>query len=111
MKCFRHPLFALLLSLLLIGSQQAAFAHLLSHVYAGSAVVTQLQGDHGAIDQFADTCATCVAFAGVGGGTPPSPSTASFAIFSGDSYLLPLARPVFTRSVVTSRARAPPVSP
>ena len=110
MKRFHRPLLALLLSLLLIGSQQAAFAHLLSHVHAGSAVATQLQGDHGAIDQLADTCATCVAFAGVGGGTPPSAPTVSFAAFSGDGYLLPVARPVFTRSVVTSRARAPPVS-
>jgi len=110
MKRFHRPFLALLLSLLLIGSQQAAFAHLLGHIHAGAAVITQLQSDHDAIDQLADTCATCVAFAGVGGGTPPSASTASFAAFSGDSYLLPLDRPVYTRSVVTSRARAPPVS-
>ena len=110
MKRFHRPFLALLLSLLLIGSQQAAFAHLLSHVHAGSAVATQVQSDHGVIDRFADTCTTCIAIAGIGGGTPPSVPTVSFAAFAGDGYQLPLDRPVFTRSVVASRARAPPVS-
>lgn len=108
MKRFRHPFIALLLSLLLIGSQQAAFAHVLSHLHGGSGTVTHYQNDHGAIDQLADTCTTCIAFAGVGGSAPPSSSAVSVTAFSGDNYLLPVAKPVFTRPVVTSRARAPP---
>ena len=109
MKRFRHPFFALLLSLLLIGSQQAAFAHLLTHLHAGSAAVTHYQDDHGAIDGQADTCTTCIAFAGVGGSyAPPASQPQIFASFSGDNYRLPLAVPVFTRLVITCRARAPP---
>jgi hypothetical protein len=108
MKRFHRPFFALLLSLLLIGSQQAAFAHLLSHWHGGSAAAAQYHDDHGAIDQLADTCTTCIAFAGIGGSAPSSSPPVSIASFAGDSYCLPLAAPVFTRLVVTCRARAPP---
>ena len=108
MKRFNRPLFALLLSLLLIGSQQAAFAHLLSHLHGEPQAVTHFNNDHGAIDQLADTCTACIAFAGVGGGAPTSSLVVSVAAFTGDNYLLPVVRPVFTRSVATSRARSPP---
>lgn len=110
MKRFRHPLFALLLSLLLLGSQQAAFAHLLSHLRSGSETVTHYQIDHGAIDGKAETCITCIAFAGIGGSSPASSLSISFVSFAGDNYCLPLAAPVFTRPVINSRARAPPLS-
>lgn len=108
MKRIYRPFLALLLSLLLIGSQQAAFAHLLSHWHGGSAAVAQYQDDEGGVDHRADACATCIAFAGIGGSAPPSSLPVSFATFAGDSYCLPLAAPVFTRPVITCRARAPP---
>jgi hypothetical protein len=108
MKHYRHPILALLLSLLLIGSQQAAFAHLLSHLHSGLGAVTHYQNDHGTIDQLADTCTTCIAFAGAGGNAATSSAAASFTAFTGENYLLPVATAVFTRPVVTSRARAPP---
>lgn len=108
MKRFHRPFFALLLSLLLIGSQQAAFAHLLSHWQGGPEAITHYQNDHGAIDQLADTCTACIAFAGIGGSAQPSSTPVSPASFAGDDYCLPFAAPVFTRPVVTSRARAPP---
>jgi hypothetical protein len=107
MKRFRHPFFALLLSLLLIGSQQAAFAHLLTHIPGRSTAVTHYQSEH-AIDGLADACTACIAFAGVGSGAPPASLAITTASFSGDSYCLPLAAPVFTRLVITCRARAPP---
>ena len=110
MKRFHRPFFTLLLSLLLLGSQQAAFAHLLSHWHGGSGSVTHYQDDHGAIDQLADTCTTCIAFAGIGGSAPPSSLPLAFTSFAGDSYCLPLAAPVFTRPVVANRARAPPAT-
>ncbi len=110
MKHYRHPFLALLLSLLLIGSQQAAFAHLLSHLHRGLDAVTHYQNDHGAIDQLADTCTTCIAFAGAGGTAPPASLAASVIAFTEESCLLPVAKPVYTRPVVTSRARAPPAS-
>jgi hypothetical protein len=110
MKRFHRPFFALLLSLLLIGSQQAAFAHLLSHAQGrSSTAVAQYQDDHGSLDGAAETCTTCIAFAGVGGGALPTTATLPSAIFVSDSYLLPEAKSVYTRSVITSRARAPPV--
>ena len=109
MKRFHRPLFALLLSLLLLGSQQAAFAHLLTHLHSGSATgVTHYQSDHGATDKLADTCTTCIAFAGVGGSAPPTSLAVIVAAFASDNYLLPTDKPVFTRSVVTRRARGPP---
>ncbi|WP_220637003.1 hypothetical protein [Georgfuchsia toluolica] len=108
MKRICRPFLALLLSLLLIGSQQAAFAHLLSHWHGGSAVVAQYQDDEGGADHPANACAICIAFAGIGGGAPPSPAPVFLAVFAGDSYCLPLASSVFTRPVITCRARAPP---
>ena len=108
MKRFRHPFFALLLCLLLIGSQQAAFAHLLTHVTRGSATETQLQDESGSIDHLADSCTSCIAFAGVGGGALPSVASHRVAAVADDSYLLPALLPVFTRTVINSRARAPP---
>lgn len=107
MKRFHRPFFALLLSLLLIGSQQAAFAHLLTHIPGRSTTVTHYQSEH-AIDGLADACTTCIAFAGVGSGAPPLSLPVSFASFSGDNYCLPLADPLPTRHVSTCHARAPP---
>jgi len=108
MKRFHRPFVALLLSFLLLGSQQAALAHLLSHLYGGPASVTQYQNSHGAIDGAAETCTTCIAVAGVGGSAPPSAIAISFAAFTCDNYLLPDIDPVFLRPVVVCRARAPP---
>lgn len=102
--------FFVLLSLLLIGSQQAAFAHLLTHLRGGSTAVTHYQNDHDAIDQLADTCMTCIAFAGVVGSAPPSALSVSFASFTGNSYSLFSATPVFGRLVMVCRARDPPVA-
>lgn len=109
MKRFHHPFFALLLSLLLIGSQQAAFAHLLTHTQSGTEQVTQYQNDHSSLDGAAETCTTCIAFSGVGGGVPVLSSATYFASLAVDSYCLPLALPHFARHVVTCRARAPPL--
>ena len=110
MKQFNRPFFALLLALLLLGSQQAAFAHLLSHLNGASTQALKVYQDNdGKIDQLADTCITCIAFAGIGGGAPATSSSVSVAAFTADDYFLPRAASVFTRSVNTRRARAPPL--
>ena len=111
MKPFRHPLAALLMSLLLLTSQQAAFAHLLSHASGKVETIRQYQSDHGSIDGAADTCTTCIAFAGVGGGAPPTSSYAALVDGAiGDIYLLPRATSVVARPAASNHARAPPVS-
>jgi len=61
----------------------------------GSTAITHYQNDHDAIDQLADTCMTCIAFAGVVGSAPPSALSVSFASFTGNSYSLFSATPVF----------------
>jgi hypothetical protein len=104
----RRPFFAVLLSLLLIGSQQAAFAHLLSHAQGSAKALTQLQDNHGSIDGAAETCTSCIAFAGVGGGAPPSSLPLSFASIDGDSYHQSLVVPRCVQLVLSWQARAPP---
>lgn len=105
----RRPFFAVLLSLLLIGSQQAAFAHLLSHAQGSAKAITQLQDNHGSIDGAAETCTSCIAFAGLGGSAPPSSLQVVFASIDGNSYHLPLVAPRFAQLILSCQARAPPV--
>ncbi len=109
MKHFHRPLFAFLLSLLLIGAQQAAFAHLLSHAQRGSEAVAQYQDDHGSIDGAADTCTACIAFAGIGGSAPPASGNVWFAPLAGDEHKDFASTPLFPRLLLACRARAPPL--
>lgn len=108
MKRFHRPFFALLLSLLLIGMQQAAFAHLLSHAPGGTKAAAQYQGDHGSVDGAAESCTTCIAFATVGGSAPPASSKAWFVPLAGDQHKSFAAPPLVARPLLTRRARAPP---
>ncbi|MDP1610912.1 MAG: hypothetical protein Q8M11_07615 [Sulfuritalea sp.] len=66
MRRFLHPMFALLLSLLLVGSQQAALAHVLGHAAATGPVRVVQEDDagHGAVLALSHVCTTCIAFAG-----------------------------------------------
>ena len=109
MKRCRHPFFAVLLSLLLLTSQQAAFAHLLSHLPDGAKATTQYQNDHGSLDGAADTCTTCIAFAGVGGGAPPSSAANAINGVSADNVHLPVVALLASQPPASYRARAPPV--
>lgn len=68
-----RPLVALLLSLLLLGAQQAAFAHMVGHVGAAGAAVTMAgQGDdgHGEALNLSHVCTTCVAASGLASAAP-----------------------------------------
>lgn len=78
MRRVLHPLLALLLSLLLLGGQQAALAHMLGHAVAPAAAQTAsevAQGEdteHGAVLALSHVCTTCIAFAAADL-APPAP--------------------------------------
>ena len=63
-----RPVLAVLLSLLLVGAQQAAFAHMIGHIGpAGSALTTIDGGDegHGEALTLSHVCTTCVGASGL----------------------------------------------
>ena len=70
MKRFHRPLFALLFSLLLIGSQQAALAHMIGHIGGAETVVKHDDSSHGAALTLSQVCTTCIAFTALDG--PPT---------------------------------------
>jgi len=74
MRRFLHPLFALLLSLLLVSGQQAALAHMLGHASGAASVQVAQEEDaeHGVALALSHVCTTCIAFADAGAG-PPAP--------------------------------------
>ncbi|NJD34098.1 MAG: hypothetical protein FIA96_04575 [Betaproteobacteria bacterium] len=96
MHRFLHPLFVLFLSLLLIGSQQAALAHMLGHALVPAAiqVVDAGDADHGAAQSLSHTCTTCIAFAGADLAPP-----------------VPLAPPAITANATAALAVAVPPAP
>ncbi len=107
-----RPFVALLLSLLLLGSQQAAFAHLISHIGAAHRLtVVENDGDagHGAAATLAHVCTTCVAFAAVTGGALPSAQPSLFGVADvAQTPLSSLLPAVAGAAVSPYRARAPP---
>jgi hypothetical protein len=68
-----RPFMAVLLSLLLLGAQQVAFAHMIGHIGAGSAAVTTVDHDdegHGEALTLSHVCTTCVSAAGMASAAP-----------------------------------------
>jgi hypothetical protein len=68
-----RPFIAVLLSLLLLGAQQVAFAHMIGHIGAASAAVTTAgHGDdgHGEALNLSHVCTTCVSAAGLAAAAP-----------------------------------------
>ena len=108
MKRFHRPFLALLFSLLLIGSQQAALAHMIGHLGGqAEAAVHQEEGGHGAALSLSHTCTTCIAFAALDG-PPAAPQLPDFAAVDGEAFH---ATPVATftaRDIPIRRARGPP---
>jgi hypothetical protein len=111
MKRFRHPFFALLLALLLLGSQQAAFAHLISHLGATTESVAKHEDrGHGAALALSHACTTCIAFTAVASGGPASyQAPLLFATVFGEHFCATSESFSPARRIVTCRARAPPV--
>lgn len=108
MKRFHRPLFALLFSLLLIGSQQAALAHMIGHLGGrAEAVISQEEGGHGAALSLSHTCTTCIAFAALDGPPtavqsllPDSELRQDFFVASAAGFAVP--------ALPAHRARGPP---
>ena len=108
MKRFHRPLFALLFSLLLIGSQQAALAHMVGHL-GGQAetAVHQEESGHGAALSLSHTCTTCIAYAALDG-PPAAPQLPFFAAVTSSRYSATPVVPFQARTVPIRRARGPP---
>lgn len=110
MRRLQHPLFALLLSLLLVGSQQAALAHMLGHAVVPAAVQVADDGDadHGAALSLSHTCTTCIAFAGADM-APPAPLALPSLAAGGTAALAVAVPPAPTLAFLAAfRSRAPP---
>jgi hypothetical protein len=68
-----RPFLAVLLSLLLLGAQQAAFAHMVGHIGGASAAVTTVDHDdqgHGEALNLSHVCTTCVGASGLAFAAP-----------------------------------------
>ncbi|MDP2825193.1 MAG: hypothetical protein Q8O52_21235 [Sulfuritalea sp.] len=112
MRRFLHPFLALFLSLLLVGSQQAALAHMLGH--AAAPVVPQLatqvaQGEdaeHGAALVLSHVCTTCIAFADAAPAASIPPLASSVGRMAVPALAVP---PAPTLAFIAAfRSRAPP---
>ncbi len=115
MRRVLHPFLALLFSLLLLGSQQAALAHMLGHAMAPAAAqaateVAQGQdAEHGAALVLSHVCTTCIAFAGADL-APPAPLPPP-TLAAGRSAMPAVAvPPAPTLAFIAAfRSRAPPL--
>jgi hypothetical protein len=68
-----RPFVAALLSLLLLGAQQVAFAHMIDHVGGASAAVTTIDHNddgHGEALTLSHVCTTCVSASGLASAAP-----------------------------------------
>lgn len=106
-----RPLVALLLSLLLLGAQQVAFAHMIGHIGPTNAVITTAhQGDegHGEALTLSHVCTTCVSASGLASAVPLAvPPRLTFD----GAFLAPMASSTSVIAAVVPRhylARAPP---
>lgn len=110
MRRFLHPFLALFLSLLLLGSQQAALAHVLGHA-SGTASVQLAQeedANHGVALALSDACTTCIAFAGIDAAPPAAFSP--LATHAGRTTVPAVAVPPapILAFIAAFRSRAPP---
>lgn len=105
-----RPLLALLLSLLLLGAQQAAFAHLIGHLEAEmTAVEHRHDHRHGDHDGLSHVCTTCVGLAVlVGGALPSAPAALLGTAPAAALPLTPLLPAVAAAPFPHYLARAPP---
>lgn len=103
-----RPFVAILLTLLLLGAQQAAVAHLVGH--ASATVATQAGADpdpeHGA--GLAQLCTTCLAFAALDGAAAGAVHLLDLAQAQADPPGAHAALPPREPSWRAHRARAPP---
>lgn len=65
-----RPLVAVVLSLLLLGAQQAAFAHMIGHFGASAVMVATDDDGHGEALGLSHVCTTCVSLSALDAGAP-----------------------------------------
>jgi hypothetical protein len=106
-----RPLVAILLSLLLLGAQEVAFAHMVGHIGSVGAVVTTVEGDddgHGEALTLSHVCTTCVSASGLASAAPfgvPPPLTVDGVVAAPISTTM---RAVAVAAPHRYSARAPP---
>ena len=114
MRRVLNPFLALLLSLLLLGSQQAALAHMLGHAVAPAAAqsateVAQGQdAEHGAALVLSHVCTTCIAFAGADLAPPAPVLPVAFAANNPAAVAVAVAPAPTLAFLAAFRSRAPP---
>lgn len=117
MRRVLNPFLALLFSLLLLGSQQAALAHMLGHAAAPTAqAATQLttevaQGqdvEHGAALVLSHVCTTCIAFAGADLAPPAPVLPVAFAANNPAAVAVAVTPAPTLGFIAAFRSRAPP---
>jgi hypothetical protein len=106
-----RPIVAVLLSLLLLGAQQVAFAHMIGHVGSASAAVTTVDRDdegHGEALTLSHVCTTCVSASGLASAVPfgVPPGLTFDGVF--DAPMVATALTVALASPRCYLARAPP---
>lgn len=106
-----HPLFALLLALLLVGSQQAAVAHMLGHAAApGPFRIAQTEDvDHGTALALSHVCTTCIAFAGADAAPPASITAPAPAAGQARAPAVAVPQAPTLRLIAAFHSRAPPL--
>lgn len=107
-----RPFVAVLLSLLLLGAQEMAFAHMIGHIGAGGAAVATVDGDdegHGEALTLSHVCTTCVSATGLASAAPfgvPPGLTFDGVVEAPDTATAHLVAVASTHPYL---ARAPPV--
>ncbi|MCX7150262.1 MAG: hypothetical protein NTY05_12770 [Rhodocyclales bacterium] len=114
MRRFLHPLFALILSLLLLSGQQAALAHMLGHAagtvaaQGASEVAQQEDADHGVALALSHVCTTCIAFAAADAGPPAAVVASAMAVDQAPTPEIAVPPAPTLRFSTAFRSRAPP---
>lgn len=113
MRRVLNPLLALLLSLLLLGSQQAALAHMLGHAVAPAAqtateVAQGQDAEHGAALVLSHVCTTCIAFAAADLAPPAPVLPLAFATDNAATHAVAVAPAPTLALLAAFRSRAPP---
>lgn len=104
------PFIALLCALVLLGAQQAAYAHWIGHLGAASTTAAALQGGNGDGDGLPHDCTTCTGLFASFGAAPPA--ALPITVDTGDaSQSQPGHRPhqLPTHAASPYPARAPPL--
>jgi hypothetical protein len=110
----RRNMIRVLLSLLLLVSQQMAFSHVITHWSGqrGDSAGHVVRGDGSVSDAFAkdQVCSQCLAFAQIAGAVGNTPRSFAPLAVASDAIACTPERSIDARFVPAFRSRAPPAS-